>query len=160
MSDRILICTVCDQEKPDFEAKAVMSWWCYGSTYLAAGSFCPFCHKYTHTIVKSLKGTPERSNYTFELLPICYGHCRTEYGKDKSAADLIPEIKKIRDRKKEAVGTERPKKENDENDKRIDYLRWGITHKYEIFLKQYQSKNDSVGHYMNGLTIIKNALSL
>lgn len=94
MSDRILICGVCGEVKPDYEAKAMINW-DYRCSYLAGGFHCPYCHCETSTIIKSSKGTPETGYYTFENLPTYYyDSCRREYDNGESVAALIPEVKK------------------------------------------------------------------
>ncbi len=135
MSDRILICDVCGKEKPDYETKAVINWG-YRGSYLDGGFWCPYCHCKTSTIIKSSKGTPETGDYTFENLPIYYTYSHAEYG-DKSDADFIADVKKIRARKKQKAEEERLKKEYYD---RIDNLWRRLDNKFEEYLKKYKSE--------------------
>lgn len=95
MSDRLLICGVCGNEKPDYDVKTVICWR-YGSTYLAGDFYCPFCHCKTKTIIKSSKGTPETGDYSIDCSSNYTGYNRTEYGKGKSFKDCLGLVKQNR----------------------------------------------------------------
>lgn len=130
MSDRILICDICGKEKPDFDVKAVMCWWYYGSTYLVGDFYCPYCHSKTPTIIKSSKGTPETGDCKFEDLPTVHTRCRTIYGENKDCTDLIARAKQNRENKKQEK----------EEEALMPYRIRLIENQYHTFFNKYGSR--------------------